>query len=104
MIAYDERRVIVRHANQEIARKNPTKKVVALRPKSFTENERFIEEIREAIFISGISYEKLAGKDMSHTTVQRLASGKTKWPRPSTLFPLLDRLGLELAIQRSKKK
>jgi transcriptional regulator with XRE-family HTH domain len=69
------------------------------RPKTFTENERIIEQVRIAIFNCGHTYKDIAGAcNISRTTVAHLASGKTKWPRPRTLFPLVDFLGLKLIL------
>jgi transcriptional regulator with XRE-family HTH domain len=69
------------------------------RPRSFTSAERMIEEVRKDIFASGEKYKNLAEKvGVSASTINNLASGKTRWPRPTTLFPLLNALGLELKM------
>lgn len=69
------------------------------RPRSFTENERLIEEVREAIFSSKRTYQQIAAAcSISNSTVANLATGKTIWPRPKTLFPLIDFLGLRMVL------
>lgn len=69
------------------------------RPKTFTSPEAFIERVRQEIFHDGGTYKVLAAKTgVSPTTITNLASGKTRWPRPTTLFPLLDTLGLEMRL------
>jgi len=76
-------------------------KVVRLvRPKSFTTSEAFLEEVREKIFMSHIQYKTLANKaDVSISTIHNLASGKTMWPRPKTLFGILGALGYKLQLE-----
>jgi transcriptional regulator with XRE-family HTH domain len=74
------------------------------RPRSFTSAERLIEEVRSDIFASGEKYKDLAQKvGVSPTTIHNLASGKTRWPRPTTLFPMLHALGLEMALIKKRK-
>lgn len=74
--------------------------VAQLRPRTFTANEELINSVREAIFASHIPYKALAIRTgVNHGTIARIASGYTKWPRPTTLFPLLDALGLELILR-----
>lgn len=74
------------------------------RPRVFTTNEELIDEVREELWKSGISWKRLAEQaNLGQGTVQRLASGQTKWPRPTTLFPLLQALGLGLAVVRNSK-
>ena len=70
-----------------------------VRPKTFTSPEAFIERVRQEIFHDGGTYKVLAVKTgVAQSTVANLASGKTRWPRPTTLFPLLDALGLEMRL------
>lgn len=76
-----------------------TAKIIPIRPKSYTTPEKFIEEIRKQIFSSQIPYKELAVKcGVGPSTIQNLASGKTRWPRPTTLFPLLHALNVKLQI------
>ena len=71
------------------------------KPRTFTSAERLIEEVRKDIFASGEKYRVLAGQvGVSASTINNLASGKTRWPRPTTLFPLLGALGLELKLTK----
>jgi len=77
-------------------------KVIQLRrrqPRVFTKQEQFIDSLREAILTSGLTYTILATRaGVSVTTIQRLASGYTRWPRHTTLFPLLQAVGKRLAF------
>ena len=80
----------------------PMPKIVELRPvkpRVFTSAERLIEEVRKDIFASGEHYKTLATQvGVSASTIGNLANGKTRWPRPTTLFPLLNALGMELRL------
>lgn len=75
-------------------------KVVPIRrPRTFTSNEAFIGEVRDLIFASGMTYTRIASEcNVSKTTVNRLASGQTTWPRHTTLFAVLKALNKRLAI------
>lgn len=69
--------------------------------RSFTSAEKLINRVRDEIFENGATYKTLAEKaGVATATVQRLANGKTRWPRPTTLFPLLHSLGLSLKVVR----
>ena len=71
------------------------------RPKTFTSQEALIEAVREEIFTSRKLYRIIAHEcNVSPSTVANLASGKTRWPRPTTLFPLIHYLGFDLALVR----
>lgn len=73
------------------------------RPRTFTANEEFIDRLRELIFESQIHYKDLAAScGLAISTVQRLASGGTKWPRPTTLFPVLHALGYGMQLTKLK--
>ena len=37
---------------------------------------------------------------VSAATIYSFRSGRTKWPRPNTLFPILDFLGYKIAITK----
>jgi transcriptional regulator with XRE-family HTH domain len=74
------------------------------RPKTFTTPEAFIERVRQEIFRDGDGYKSLAEKTgVATSTIGNLASGKTRWPRPTTLFPLLDVLDLEMRLVKKGK-
>ena len=69
--------------------------------RAFTTAEKLIEEVRAQIFRDGRNYKEIAAKvGVSRSTIGNLASGKTKWPRATTLFPTLDALDLELRMVR----
>lgn len=75
------------------------------RPKSYTTPEALIEEVRKGIFGDKFGYKDIADRcKVSTSTIHNLASGKTRWPRPTTLFPLLQTLGLELRIVKKDPK
>jgi hypothetical protein len=68
-------------------------------PRVFTEHERFIDALRMELLTSKMTYTLIASKaGVGHTTVGNIASGKTRWPRHTTLFPLLKALGKTLAM------
>jgi transcriptional regulator with XRE-family HTH domain len=76
--------------------------VLPFRKRSFTSAEAFIEQVRIAVLKDKFGYEDLAHRTgVSKTTIANLASGKTRWPRPTTLFPLLVVLGMEITIRRT---
>ena len=69
------------------------------RPKSFTTAERMLEEVREIIFKDGRPYRVIAdATDVGASTINNLATGKTRWPRPTTLFPLMKVLGYKVQL------
>lgn len=71
--------------------------MVANRPKSFTSAEKLIEQIREDILTSKDTYKVIAVRTGKATsTIANIASGKTRWPRDTTLFPLIAALGKTL--------
>lgn len=69
--------------------------------RTFTSQEAMIDAVRESIFKDGRTYKSIAeATGVCNGTIARLASGTTRWPKPSTLFPLLDVLGYELIMQK----
>lgn len=69
------------------------------KPRTFTTNEQFIDEVRSLLWKSGRSWVQLAKRTgLSKTTVRKLASGETTWPRHTTLFAILMALHKGLAI------
>lgn len=75
------------------------------KPQTLDARERFIDEVREAILCSEQTYREIAEQcDLSPTTVNRLAQGYTRWPRDTTLFPLLESVGLELTTRRKRNR
>jgi predicted transcriptional regulator len=69
------------------------------RPRVFTKQEQFIESLREALLTSEKNYSQLARlANVANSTVHNIASGKTTWPRHTTLFPLLAACKLRLAF------
>lgn len=71
------------------------------RPKTFTAAEQMLEAVREELFLSGLTYKALSLKvNVSESTIKNLMTGKTRWPRPTTLFPLLEALGIYMSLGR----
>lgn len=75
-------------------------KVIPLwRPRTFTSAEAMLDEVR-----THLSQDKRTNHAIANVvgvapgTVYNITSGKTRWPRPTTLFPLLHALGLELQV------
>lgn len=74
------------------------------KPQTFTSRERLIQAIVDEIYSSGKTFKKIAEEcNLGTATVQRLASGSTRWPRATTLFPLLDALNIHIEIHRNKR-
>jgi transcriptional regulator with XRE-family HTH domain len=71
------------------------------RKRSFTTAESMIDDVREVILRSGQTYSQLSiSVGCSQSTINNLASGKTRWPRPTTLFPLLVALRIHLTLTK----
>lgn len=72
-------------------------------PRTFTSNERLIDALREEIFRDGRPFAVIATEaKVGKSTIAKLAQGGTRWPRPTTLFPLLAVLGLSIRLHREK--
>ncbi len=73
------------------------------KPRTFDSREKLIDDLREHIFLSGLTYKVIAERaKVSEGTVARLAQGYTGWPRATTIFPLLDVLHLGLTITAAR--
>lgn len=73
------------------------------RPKTFTAGEQIIEALQEEMHISGMDIKELAAKvGVSTSTLYNLRQGTTRWPRPTTLFPLMAALGLYFSMGKIK--
>jgi transcriptional regulator with XRE-family HTH domain len=70
------------------------------KPRTFTTAEAMLEEVRERIHMDGRTQRAL-GKDtgVSQSTIGNIASGKTKWPRHTTIFPLLHALRVRIRLE-----
>lgn len=68
-------------------------------PDNIKSSEELLDIIRDAIFKDGRRYEDIA-KDVGVTgvTIGNLARGDTKWPRATTLFPLVKMLDLKIRL------
>lgn len=72
------------------------------RPKSFTSAEQMLEEVRTLIFKDGRAYKVIAEETgVGASTINAIASGKTRWPRHTTLFPLMAVLGYKLQVSKN---
>lgn len=75
------------------------------RPRSFTKAEEVLDEIRERIHMDGRTKTQIAvASGVSSTTIGNIASAKTRWPRHTTLFPLLAALRMHLRIDPPEDK
>lgn len=73
------------------------------KPKTFTTPEMLIEQVRQEMFGTGESYRVLAVKaGVSASTIANLMNGKTRWPRPTTLGPLLGAMGVSLGLYNNE--
>jgi len=76
-------------------------KVLKWKPKTFTSAEAMLDEVRDLIRADELNTKVIAVKTgVAPTTVYNILSGKTKWPRSTTLFPLLETLGYGITITR----
>jgi len=88
-----------------MSRPSSVTNVIKFKPRTFTSAEAVIDALRSELFASGRSWSDIAKQaNCSPSTVQRLASGKTKWPARTTLFPLLASLDLEFTFQRKIRR
>jgi transcriptional regulator with XRE-family HTH domain len=69
------------------------------KPRNFTSAEAVLDEVRERIFIDGRSYKKIAElAGLSQSTIANIAYSNTTWPRHTTLFPLMQVLGMKMSF------
>jgi transcriptional regulator with XRE-family HTH domain len=69
------------------------------KPKTFTSPEALLDEVRRQRGQVRLTNKQLASEvGVSASTVSNFQSGKTRWPRPTTLFPLLRALNLEIQL------
>jgi transcriptional regulator with XRE-family HTH domain len=69
------------------------------RPRSFTTAEAFMEDVQELIHADKRSLKVIAeATGVGASTIGNIATGKTRWPRHTTLFPLLGALGYNLGL------
>lgn len=79
--------------------------MAALRAPSYERSETPREEamnvVRDALYAFG-DMQMLANRTgISRSCLEAIRSGRTKWPRPGTLFTILTPLGLSLHIVRA---
>lgn len=81
-----------------------TAKIINLpRSKVFTSNEQLVEALRDAIFANGRPYRDIALQvGVGKNTIGRIANGTTRWPKPTTLFPLMSALGYQLKMEKTR--
>jgi hypothetical protein len=76
-------------------------RVLAWKPKTFTSAEAMLDEVRDLIRADPYTTKIIAVKTgVAPTTIHNILSGKTRWPRSTTLFPLLQTLGYGVTITR----
>jgi transcriptional regulator with XRE-family HTH domain len=70
------------------------------KPRTFTSAEAVLEEIRERIHMDGRTQGQIAlAVGVAQATIGNIASGKTRWPRPTTLFPLMKALRVRIRLE-----
>jgi DNA-binding phage protein len=70
------------------------------KPRTFTSAEAVLDEIRERIHMCGMTYTQIALKTgVSNSTIHNIASGKTTWPRHTTIFPLMKTVGMRMTFE-----
>lgn len=85
--------------------KPPHLRIVSNKPRTYTSAEAVLDAVREAIYMDGRAYRILADKTgVSSSTIYNIASGRTTWPRHTTLFPLMRTLGMRIHIQMPEEK
>ena len=69
------------------------------KPRNYTTAESVLDTVREGIFMDGRTYAKIAdATGVSMSTISNIATGKTTWPRHTTLFPLMQTLGIKIDV------
>ena len=69
-------------------------------PRTFTKAEQVIKYMSDLVIMQNTTYAKIAeGVGVAGSTIGNLANGKTRWPRPTTLFPLMHYLNVHLEIR-----
>ena len=69
------------------------------KPKTFTTAEAMLEEVRILIHKDGRTQREIAlNTGVGPSTINHIATGHTKWPRHTTLFPLLEALHKKIQI------
>ena len=59
-----------------------------------------LEEIRERIHMDGRTQKAIGlATGVAQTTIGNIASGKTRWPRHTTIFPLLAALRVRIRLE-----
>ena len=70
----------------------------------FTDQFTYVQAMQGKVRSSREKQKKLAEQgEMSASTVGNMASGKTRWPRFSTMFGLAASLGLEVTFRPRKR-
>lgn len=62
--------------------------------------EVIMATLREAIIAFGDNYRLAKRVGVSRGTIDKIVSGRTKWPRPETMFALLVVLNLRMVLVR----
>lgn len=71
------------------------------RPRTYDSREAFIMAISEAIVADGRTHTQLAiAAGVTQGTISRIVNGDTRWPRHTTIFPLIATLGLTLTLTK----
>lgn len=70
-----------------------------VKPRNYTTAEAVLDSVREAIYVDGRTYKEIGNATgVSLSTIHNIATGKTTWPRHTTLFPLMAALGIRMEV------
>lgn len=70
-----------------------------VKPRNYTSAEAVLDSVREAIYVDGRPYRQIAVEaGVSLSTIHNIGTGKTTWPRHTTLFPLMAALGIRMEV------
>jgi predicted transcriptional regulator len=65
-------------------------------------SEEVMQKLRDMLYETELSFDQIA-KDVgvSVSTLYAIRSGRTKWPRPNTMFGILEYLKAKMALVKS---
>ena len=70
------------------------------RPRTFTAAEEIIKYLSVRIISDHRTYKQIAeGVGCAHSTIANIATETTRWPRPATLFGLLNFYQIKLKLE-----
>lgn len=77
-----------------------TKVAHLARPRTFTAAEDVVRFLAQRIITDSKTYQQIAdGVGVSKSTINNIATGETRWPRPNTLFGLIAYYKLKMWLE-----